>query len=139
MSRSKNSIHQGTADGDSAGRGFPPRKTQFTESGNPKGRPPGSKNRKTIVKKVAREKHMVTEDGKKVRRTTLELVLIRLRNMALEGKSAQAVAEFNKWLEKLEPSSPEQKVGLLVVPAEISAEEWNAHADKANLSKVRPE
>ena len=61
----------------------PPMCRRFKESGNPKGRPKGAKNRKTIVKTVADEMHSVTESGTRRRRSTLELVLLRLRIMAL--------------------------------------------------------
>lgn len=125
--------------GNSVGHACPPGRRRFKESGNPKGRPRGSKNKKTIVKQVALEKHPVVENGKKVWRTTLELVLMRLRNMALEGKSAQAINEYDKWFDKCEPTEPNETFGVLVVPAEISEEEWIANAERENATKVRPE
>ena len=54
----------------------PPKDSQFgPESGNPRGRPPGSKNRKMIVKEIASEMHQIEEGNKQVRRSTLELVV----------------------------------------------------------------
>ena len=41
----------------------PPTCRRFIESGNPRGRPKGAKNRKTIVKAIANEMHSVTEGG----------------------------------------------------------------------------
>jgi len=76
--------------------------------------------------------HSVTEGGKKVRRTTLELVLLRLRNMALQDKTKPAVAEYDRWLDKCEPPISNVMAGVLVVPAEISAEEWIARAERKN-------
>ena len=58
------------------GYGKPPKEQRFKASGNPKGRPRGSKNLKTIVKEVAAETHKLTIDGKSGRYSTLELVLI---------------------------------------------------------------
>jgi len=129
----------GKSDNNSVGQACPTRRRRFKDSRNTKGRPVGSKNKKTIVRQVALEKHTVMEGGKKVRHTTLELVLMRLRNMALDGKNTQAVAEFYKWLEKLEPSPQNQNGGLLVVPAEMSEEEWIANVERENATKVRPE
>ena len=65
------------------GYGKPPTRRRFKKSGNSKGRPKGSKNRKTIVKAVANEMHTVAENGKHRRRSTLDLVLLSLRNLAL--------------------------------------------------------
>lgn len=129
----------GKSDNNSVRQACPTRRRRFKDSRNSKGRPAGSKNNKTIVRQVAREKHMVTEGGKKVRRPTLELVLMRLRNMALDGKNTQAVAEFHKWIEKLEPPKSNYNTGVLIAPAEISQEEWLAIAERKNATKVRPE
>ena len=68
----------------------PPMRRRFKDSGNPKGRPKGAKNRKTIVRMVANERHIVHEKGKRRRRSMLEFVLLRLRNMALEDKISRA-------------------------------------------------
>lgn len=46
--------------------------------------------------------------------------------MALEGKNPQAVAEFYKWIDKVEPPTPNENVGVLVAPAELSQEEYVA-------------
>lgn len=119
------------------GHGKPPLQRRFKKSGNPCGRPAGAQNRKTIVRKIAQQTHQVTEGGKTVQRTTLELVLIQLRNRALEGKNAQAVAEFHRLLEKCEPSSLAQNAGVLVAPAQISVEEWIARAERHNALMVK--
>ncbi len=55
------------------------------QSGNSKGRGKDAIGQKAIVQKVANEKHKVTEDGKKARRTTVELVFLVLQRKALAG------------------------------------------------------
>ena len=47
------------------GYGKPPRHTRFVkgQSGNPRGRPPGAKNMKTLVTKALNELVVVTENG----------------------------------------------------------------------------
>ena len=139
MSKSKQDISPSMSAGNSVGHACPPGRRRFKGAGNPKGRPRGSKNKKTIVRQVALEEHLGVEKGKKVSRTTLELVLMRLRIMALEGKSAQSINEYDKWLDKCEPTEPKQTFGVLVAPAEMSEEEWIANVERENATKVRPE
>jgi hypothetical protein len=138
MSDSTDDIPPDTPEGNADGHGTPPLTRRFKKSGNPKGRPAGSKNRKTIIRQVAQQKHSVTEDGKKVQRTTLELVSMQLRNTALLGENKQAVTEFHKWLDKCEPPSPNPNAGVLVAPAQISAEEWIEQAERSNALKEEP-
>ena len=123
-------LPQGAPHDYDVGYGQPPLARRFKESGNPDGRPRGAKNRQTIVRQVARETHTVIEDDR--RRSTLELVLIRLRNMAMEGKNSRATAELFKLLEKYEPQMMNPDAGVAVMPALISTEEWIAEAERRN-------
>ena len=97
---------------------------RFKRSGKRKGRPNGAKNRKTIVNTVANEMHSIVEDGKPVRRSTLELVLLRLRNMALEGKSPQAFEEIHKLLEICAPAPTGPALAYAIMPAPLSMDEF---------------
>ncbi len=117
---------------DEVGYGKPPMRRRFKVSGNPKGRPRGSKNRKTIVKTVANEMHSVPENGKRRRLSTLGLVLLRLRNLALEGKSVRAIDEFHRLLKVYQPQEARVRGGVLVVPAPMSQEEWIAKMERKN-------
>ncbi len=117
------------------GYGMPPMRRRFKVSGNPKGRPRGAKNRKTIVKTVANEMHSVTENGKRRRLSTLELVLLRLRNKALEGKSVRALDEYHRLLKVYQPQEARVRGGFLVAPALMETEEWNAEQEKKNVER----
>jgi len=117
----------------------PPTRRQFKDfSGNPKGRPKGAKNRKTIVQEIASEMHGVIENGKHRRRSTLHLILLRLRNLAMEGKNIRAFEQFQKLIERYEPQETRDDVGYLVVPAEMTPEEWVAKAEEENKTRKPP-
>ena len=114
------------------GYGKPPMQRRFKGSGNLKGRPKGAKNRKTIVRTVANEIHTVVENGKRRKRSTLELVLLSLRNMALEGKNVGAIEEFHRLIKVYQPQETDDNVGYLVVPAPLTDEEYRAKGEKLN-------
>ena len=110
----------------------PPTRRRFKGSGNPKGRRNGVKNRKTIVREVANEMNTVLEGGKRRRRSTLDLVLLRLRNMALEDKNIRAFEEFHRLTKAYQPQEADGVFGCLVVPAAMTLEEGIAEAEKVN-------
>ena len=111
----------------------PTARLRFKKSGNPKGRPKGAKNRKTIIKAVANEMHSATESGKRRRRSTLEFVLLRLRNMALVDKNPRAFDELHRLIKTYQPQEADNRLGCLVVPAVATPEEFMAEAEKENL------
>ena len=120
------------------GYGKPPTRRRFKKSGNSKGRPKGSKNRKTIVKAVANEMHSVLENGKHRRLSTLDLVLLRLRNMALEEGNDRAFEEFHRLTKAYQPQEAGDSLGCLVVPAEMTQEEWVARQEELNKHRKPP-
>ena len=65
----------------------PPKATQFAagKSGNPKGRPKGSRSVEAVLKDVLQQKIAVTEDGKTRRIPALEVMLRRLANDAMRS------------------------------------------------------
>ncbi len=73
--------------GEYVGYGHPPRSTQFKsgKSGNPRGRPKGSRGINSILQSALHRKVTVTEGGKQRRLSALEAMLLRLRNDALRG------------------------------------------------------
>jgi Family of unknown function (DUF5681) len=69
------------------GYGRPPKATQFAagKSGNPRGRPKGSRTVGAVLQDIFRQKIAVTENGKTRRIPTLEVMLRRLANDALRS------------------------------------------------------
>jgi hypothetical protein len=72
---------------DEVGYCKPPKKNRFSKgnSGNPRGRPKGSKNVSTIFHRMCQEKVRVTENGKQRMVTKFEASLLQLLNKAAGG------------------------------------------------------
>ena len=77
------------------GYGRPPQASQFVEgrSGNPRGRPKGSKGVGEIFRDLFRQKISVTENGKTRKMLALVVMLRRLQNDAMRG-DAKALKLF---------------------------------------------
>jgi Family of unknown function (DUF5681) len=69
------------------GYGKPPKRTQFRKghSGNPKGRPRGSRNASTLLDEALKERVTVSENGRHRKVTKLEAILKQLVNKAAQG------------------------------------------------------
>jgi len=69
------------------GYGKPPEGSRFRkgQSGNPAGRPRGSKNLATLIDQVMSEPVIVNENGKRKKISSREAMIKRLRNQALSG------------------------------------------------------
>lgn len=99
MPDSSQDLPPDTPDRYEVGYGKPPRHSRFKEgrSGNPKGRPPRSRNMATILAKALSERVAVTENGRRRTVTKLEVIVAQLVN-----KSAAA-----------DPRSMTMLIGLL--------------------------
>jgi hypothetical protein len=64
------------------GYGKPPRDTRFPkgQSGNPRGRPPGAKNLKTLLSEALNEPVIVTENGGRRKVTKRQAIVTQLVN-----------------------------------------------------------
>jgi hypothetical protein len=65
----------------------PPRHSQFLkgQSGNPRGRPPGAKNLKTLLNKALNELVVVTENGGRRKVSKREAIITQLVNCSAKG------------------------------------------------------
>ncbi|MBL8884206.1 MAG: hypothetical protein JNL45_14265 [Hyphomicrobium sp.] len=111
----------------------PPVQHQFKkgQSGNPRGRPKGAKGKRQIAEKVLLEKHEVVEGNRKVQRTTLELILLTLRNKSFEG-SNRAFKDLEKIAAVYDPQPPTKRAGVLIVPGRLTEEAWRARFEAKN-------
>jgi hypothetical protein len=94
-SRSTTPATPSISDDEKVGYGNPPKKTQFRkgQSGNPKGRPKGLLNNRTLWEKHLSTRIPVVENGKKALKSKQELIVIGTINKAVKGdhKATQEV------------------------------------------------
>ena len=85
------------------GRGNPPKHTQFRKgtSGNPKGRPRGSKNLTTYLMEAARDQVTATVGGKARRISKIQATAMQLATKAAGGDQG-AIAKFLDWMDEIE-------------------------------------
>lgn len=121
---------------DQVGYCKPARQKRFkpSQSGNAKGRPRAARGRKQVVAMIALERHWVQEGEQRCQRSTLALVLLALRTLALTG-NVRACRIHHDYLRWLEPQDPGQSGGFLVVPAPLPKEEWAADLAKFTVEQ----
>ena len=92
------------------GYGKPPQHTRFKkgESGNPSGRPKGSKNLTTLLEKELKQRVVVTENGRRRSITKQEAMVKHLVNKAVSGDRSlmQLLLDEIRLLEARAASSP---------------------------------
>jgi hypothetical protein len=96
-------------DDKSVGYGRPPEHSQFKpgQSGNPKGRPPKSKNKKRILKEMLFETVTVTLGQRRTRLTCLEVMTRAAVNKAVQG-DARAYRNVQRWIDNCGLEQEEQ-------------------------------
>jgi Family of unknown function (DUF5681) len=104
--------------GNAVGKGRPPVATRWKrgQSGNPKGRPKGSRNISAVLRDVIRQKIAVTENGRTRRIPALEVMLRRLANDAMRN-DPRALKLLLTLVDRYS-ESPEAQVSLEEVLAE---------------------
>ncbi|MDF2366024.1 hypothetical protein [Sneathiella sp.] len=105
---------------------------------NPGGRPMGSKNLKTMLRDIMLQEYVVMEDGRKKRRTLLDITLLNLRKAALDDARPRAMKKFGQILERYRPGIINEGSGVLLAPAEMTPEEWMADQIEKNKTRKPP-
>jgi len=121
------------------GYGKPPKATQFKkgQSGNKRGRPRKAVSQRKIAEKVLGEKQRLTGQprGAKVHYTTLELIVMTLKQLAASGHH-QATRLFTRVLETFGTQhNDHEEVGYLVIPERLTAEEWEAKHEPKDVDQ----
>src|SRR3954452_11446493 len=88
------------------GYAMPPQHTRFRagQSGNPKGRPKGSRNLDTLLAEALDEKVMVKEDGRRRAITKREIIIKQLVNKSA-GADLQAIRMLLSMMQSIEGRS----------------------------------
>lgn len=112
----------------------PPPNHQFPKgvSGDPKGRPKGSKNHSTIVKEALAKKTTATLEGKPVKMTMLEVMILGQINKAAKGdtRAFKAMMDEARKAEVID-SNGNLSHGAVYVPGMIKdANAWEEIAAK---------
>ena len=88
------------------------------------GRPAGSLNRTTIIKRVAKRRHLMKIDGKTCTRDTLDLVLRAIRTNAALGKiTAFDLQEQLK--ARFQADITNRKAAVFFCSGKLTTEEWS--------------
>jgi hypothetical protein len=103
--------------------------------GKRRGRPKGSRNVKTIVQAIAREKHTVREGDETIQLTTVELVFRLLLAQAMKG-NIQAEKRLDRFLGRQRP--PTEGRALLIVPEALSPDEFERRMKIYNSFRKNP-
>ena len=93
------------------GYGKPPRHTQFAkgQSGNPRGRPSGSKNLATLVSEALKEMVVVTEDGGRRKISKWEAVVTQIVNKSAKA-DWRAIKILLEIVRQIESKTPPETV-----------------------------
>ena len=85
------------------GRGNPPKHTQFRKgaTGNPKGRPKGSKNLSTYLMEAARDHVTATVGGRTRKISKIQATAMQLATKATGGNQA-AMGKLLDWVDEIE-------------------------------------
>jgi Family of unknown function (DUF5681) len=94
------------------GYGKPPLHTRFRKgrSGNPRGRPPGAKNLRTLVSEALNQLVIVTENGRHRKVTKREAIVTQLvnRSATADFRAIKILLDILRDVEgQTEPASPE--------------------------------
>lgn len=104
----------------------PPTEYQFKRgapSPNPSGRPKGAKGRKAIIRQIANESREYSEGGVRRRASTLEIIVMAVRNRAAQG-DLRALNLFDFLSGEGGEEELQVPKGVLIVPEKLNYEEW---------------
>ena len=125
----------GNSEGDKVGKGNPPKHSQFKpgETGNPAGRPKGSKSLKSLVDQLLSQKVPVIQNGQKKLIPMKQLLLTSLFSKASKGDVA-ALRLSLALIESSEVIDDAQASSLTAVDhkALLAEMNWLAEAQKAH-------
>jgi hypothetical protein len=129
------------------GRGKPPRATQFKpgRSGNPAGRKKGSRNLKTILRRVMESEIEVSENGRKRRVPVVEALILRLVQEGLRGQLRALDSALDRYEQHVDEGPerqeelPEEDLALLERLVGSRGGTSSRNYDASSLADAEPE
>jgi Family of unknown function (DUF5681) len=112
------------------GKSRPPESSRFKpgQSGNPKGRPKGSKNLDTIFAELMNKKVVCSENGKNRKISVREGMLRRLIQEALNGNS-KVILQLLEWHEDVARKNVERRTEIDINSlSQAERERWAAES-----------
>lgn len=94
-------------------------------SGNPRGRPPGSKGFDKILAAVMSEKREFKDSGKVLRQSNLHVLIMRIKNAAVM-RNRKALILWEKLQGMLDVDEAPVAKGILITSEEMDAAEWDS-------------
>ena len=112
--------------------GNPPEDTRFRpgRSGNPRGRPKGSKNLSTLLKEAASDQVSATIGGKTRKISKIQATTMQLATKAAGGDNA-AIARFLDWIDEIETRAAAAK------PAQFPLDEADVEVLRAAYERMK--
>lgn len=107
------------------------------QSGNPAGRPRGSKNLMTLFKERRDTRVRVIENGRERWITAGELAVRGVYERALKGDMAALKAWLNLKKEADKATSKQEQFGYLLVPEPMSQEAWTQRHGITSTSALK--
>ncbi len=104
------------------------------QSGNPKGRPRGSKNKSTILREILSQKVTVHQNGKTLKMNKLTVIMMTLVNKALAG-DLRAISTLRPMIESMESASE----ATARLGAELSIDDREILKDYVGRAKNTPQ
>ena len=123
---------KGKGAGKKRARSSPPKHTQFRKgiSGNPKGRPKGSKNLSTLMMEAARDQVSATIGGKTRKISKIQATTMQLATKAAGGDHA-AMGKFLDWIDEIETRA------AAVKPAQFPLSEVDVEVLRAAYQRMK--
>jgi hypothetical protein len=108
----------------------PPKSGQFKpgQSGNPRGRPKGTRSLKTDLDKILRKRIRIRENGETREISRQEAILLSLFNKAMQGGDVRAANTIVAMVLKLNPPAPADEA-----PEEVTESDRAIIEDYLNL------
>lgn len=102
------------------------------------GRPKGSRNQATIVREVGRMLTTISQ-GEEAERVTIAEAMVRLLERRTMTGDVAADRTLTKLRARVAPEAEKAEVGILLVPEQLTPEEWVRRAEILNRFCEKPE